>query len=141
MYIKEPLESIKNIAKISDQLFIQDLKYRKRSKFSPFFGQDGDKTRYSTGNTGNLNQSPLNLAEFFNGNVIRFQLEFTGEVNEFHTKVNPPIHILAMFELNSRSNYSEFSETYSKLSILRLYIIHGLKIVKMRLLSNRLIPT
>lgn len=137
MYIKEPIESIIHIAEISDKLFIQDLKYRKRSKFPPHFGEDGDTTRYSTENSGSLNQSPFNLAEAFNVDVMRFQLEFTGECNKFHTEVNPPIHILAMIELNSRINYSEFRETYSKFSILRLRIIHALKVVKSRLLCTK----
>lgn len=135
MYIKEPLVSINHVAKISDKLFIQDLKYRKRSKFSPYFGGDGDTSRYSTENSGNLNQSPYNLAGTFNKNVMSFQLEFIGEGNGFHTKIDPPIHILALIELNSRVSYSEFREMYSKFSVLRLRIIHALKLAKMRFLS------
>lgn len=137
MYIEEPVVSINNIAKISDKLFIQDLKYRKRGKFSPYFGEDGDTTRYSTENSGNLIQSPYNLAEVFNTNDMTFQLEFIGASNNFHTKVSPPIHMLAMIRLNSRSTYSEFRESYSKFSILRLRIIYSLKAMKLRLLYTK----
>ncbi|WP_426829349.1 hypothetical protein [Candidatus Planktophila dulcis] len=137
MYIEEPVVSISNIADISDKLFIQDLKYRKRSKYSPYFGRDGDTTRYSTENSGNLIQSPYDLAEVFNKDVMTFQLEFIGAGNDFHTKENPPIHILAMMKLNSRSTYSEFRESYSKFSILRLRVINSLKAVKLRLLYTK----
>ena len=137
MYVEEPVVSINNIAEISDKLFIQDLKYRKRSKCSPYFGGDGDTTRYSTENSGNLIQSPYNLAEVFNTNDMTFQLEFIGASNNFHTKENPPMHILAMIKLNSRSTYSEFRESYSKFSILRLRIIYSLKAVKLRLLYTK----
>ena len=141
MYIKKPLVTINHIAKISDNLFIQDLKYRKRSKLSPYFGGDGDKSRYSTKNSGNLNQSPYNLADNFSKNVMKFQLEFIGERNGFHTKLDPPIHILALIKINSRTSYSEFREIYSKFSVLRLRIIDTLKQAKIRFLYIKSIIT
>jgi hypothetical protein len=137
MYIDEPAISINNITEISDNLFIQDLKYRKRSKVSPYFGEDGDTTRYSFENSGNLIQSPYDLAEIFDANVMTFRLEYIGAGNSFHTKMNPPIHILAMMRLNSRYTYSEFRESYSKLSIIRLRVTHSLKIVKRKLLATK----
>lgn len=134
MYLKEPFSSINHIASISDYLFIQDLKYRKRSKNKSNLGDDGDVTRYSIGKSGNLNQNPIDLAEILNTDAIKFHLEYSGEINNFHTKGDPPIHILAVIKLNSRSKYAEIRKIYSKFTILRFHIIQLLKNVKSWLL-------
>ena len=134
MYLKEPFSSINHIASISDNLFIQDLKYRKRSKNKSNLGDDGDVTRYSVGKLGNLNQNPIDLTEILNTDAIKFHLEYSGEINDFHTKGDPPVHILAVIKLNSRSEYAEIRKFYPKFTILRFHIIQLLKNVKSWLL-------
>ncbi len=130
MYLDEPIGVIQNISKVSDNLFIQDLKYRKRSNVAPYFGKDGDIARYSTIDSDNLIQPTFNFAQYFSSNIL-FSREYRGSPNNFHTNQKPPIHILIMMELASRLNYAKFSNSYSIFAVLRLRSFHIIKTLKM----------
>lgn len=130
MYLDNPTTVISNIRKISDNLFVQDLKYRKRSQVAPYFGNDGDIARYTIKGADNLFQSPLNVTEHFNSRIL-FSLEYEGFPNKFHTKQKPPIHILFMMELSTRLDYTNFSNAYSTFTILKLRTLKIIKTIKM----------
>jgi hypothetical protein len=57
MYLQRPLEVTRDISLISDYLFIQDVKYRKRSSKSDGLGSDADLSRYSIGNFNSCNNA------------------------------------------------------------------------------------
>jgi hypothetical protein len=121
MYIKNPTRVAKNIASISDNLYLQDIKYRRRSSATTGLGTDDDISRYSI--TKDLVNHPRvhMLSEIFESATIITQLEYEGATNDYHTSGDTPRHILALLQLAHRNSYTPISRIYSKKSILRLF--------------------
>lgn len=120
MYIKNPTQAAKNISMISDNLFIQDLKYRKRSFTPTGLGLDGDISRYSI-TKDQVNHPTIHiLSEVFKPSRIIAQIEYEGATNEYHGESDTPRHILALLELVERNSYAPFSRNYARKSIIRL---------------------
>jgi hypothetical protein len=121
MYINNPTQVSNNISSISDNLFIQDIKYRRRSSDVTGLGFDADISRYS------ITQGPVNhprvhiLSEIFKPNRIIAQFEYDGATNEYHAHNDTPRHIMALLELARRDSYAPISRFYSRKSILKLY--------------------
>lgn len=121
MYIKNPTQVAKNIASISDNLFLQDIKYRRRSSALTGLGSDDDISRYSITRDRVNHPTVHMLSEIFETDTIITQLEYEGATNEYHTTSDTPRHIIALLQLAHRNSYTPISQSYSRKSILRLF--------------------
>jgi hypothetical protein len=130
MYLGDPEKSIQHISKISNYLLFQDLKFRKRSLHSPYFGEDGDQSRYSIYTTSTMHQHTHKLGLILEAKNIVFQLEYEGEGNEFHLNSDPPIHLLALVKFKSKVAPQNIFELYSHFSVLKLHLREGLRNLK-----------
>lgn len=120
MYVKDPTKAVKNIESISDNLFIQDLTYRKRSASATGLGFDGDISRYSVTRDQVNHPTVYVISEIFNSSKILMQKEFEGATNQYHTKSDTPRHVMFLLELAKRKSYAPISRLYSRRSILKL---------------------
>jgi len=122
MYVKDPAKAVKNIELISDNLFVQDIKYRKRSASATGLGSDGDISRYSIAQDQVNHPNVYVISEIVNSGKILIQKEYEGAINKYHTKSDTPRHVIFFVELAKRKSYAPISRFYSRRSILRLIL-------------------
>ncbi len=122
MYVQDPTKAVRNIGSISNNLFIQDITYRKRSATATGLGSDGDISRYS------ITQDQVNhptvhvISEVFNSSRILMLKEYEGATNQYHAKGDSPRHVMVFLEIAKRKSYAPISQMYSRKSILKLLL-------------------
>lgn len=127
MYIEHPNQAITNILEISDKLFLQDLKYRKRSSNINGLGFDGDKSRYSFQMEDKLIHNHFTIDNKQNYYELIFKREFQGGINKYHTSEDSPIHILCMLQSKKRKIKLDNPLHFPKISLLQFLILGYLK--------------
>ena len=121
MMLPNPQIPAQNIADICDNLFFQDLVYRKRSISPDGYGNDFDKSRFATKLSNNKISGTHQISTVFKIGEILFQKEYNGAPNEFHSKNDLPIHILALIKFKSSVQTVKYSRMYSTYSVFFLF--------------------
>lgn len=108
MYSENPRAWFSNLLETANIVVLQDIKYRKRSNKFPYLGLDADKVRYTNklNNYFNVepNQPTFELCQLSNVEIVYYN-EYDGALNEYHSIVDIPIHIVVVIK-KIKSNYS-----------------------------------
>ena len=118
MYLANGEDATRNIAEISDYLFLQDITYRRRSMSDLGYGFDGDVSRYALYPQSNSIQQPILISSIVNNCSILFQHEYEGYPNQYHSNRDSPIHFLILLKLASRTELIRIKK-YSNFQNLR----------------------
>ena len=122
MYLSKPELAFLHISQISNNLYIQDLKFRIRSTLTTGLGRDGDFSRYAIFGSEPIYTLPVHtISELIQNGEIVFQEEFEGDLNVFHTLERPPIHVHALIRFKNRATLGKFSRIFSFFSIAQLF--------------------
>jgi hypothetical protein len=123
MYLANGEDATKNIAEISDYLFLQDITYRRRNMSDNGYGLDGDVSRYALYPQSNAIQKPIQISSIVNNCSILFQYEYEGYPNQYHSNQDLPIHFLILLKLASRTEMIRIRK-YSNFRNLRNLLFH-----------------
>lgn len=121
MMLPNPEIPAQNISDICDNLFIQDLVYRRRSGSPDGYGDDFDKSRFATVLSNDKISGTHQISKVFKIGDILFQKEYKGAPNKFHSENDLPIHILVLIKFQSSVQKVKYSRMYSIYSVFFLF--------------------